>query len=95
MSKENGLQHIVWNGCTIHRDKGCIDAFGMVVNEFGEDLFSGTRRPIDENRDIGLRDTAGQSKEIAARLVTTRHGAIVGKHCGGELKAIVAGGIGR
>ena len=55
----------------------------MVVNEAGQNLLAGTRRPIDKDRDIGLRDTARQRQKITADLVTTGHRPVVRQHCGG------------
>ena len=77
MAEQDGFKHIVGNGCAIHRDKRCLATLRMIMDKSGEDLFAGARRPVDEDGDICLCNTAGQAQKVTAHLITTGNGALV------------------
>ena len=63
----------------------------MVVDKAGQNFLAGAGRAVDENSDIGLRDTASQTQKITADLVATGDSALVRKKCGGQLQAVMVG----
>ena len=92
MAEKDGFKHIVGDGCAIHRDKRCLGTLRMIMDESGKDLFAGARRPVDEDGDICLCNTAGQAQKVTAHLITTGNGALVRQQRRGKLQAIMVGG---
>ena len=89
MTEQNGFQHVVRDGSTVHRNKRRVGALGMIMDEIRQHFLASTGRAIDEDRHICLRHTAGQRQQITADLVTTYNRAIIRQEGGGKLQPVI------